>query len=89
MEKEKLECEQFEERIKNKTEEELKQEIIDLVKNALGDKEEISSKEFTKMLELHLIMIYSDNNFYEIEYLGRQAIVEHYSYEEFVIRRKK
>ena len=46
-------------------------------------------KEFTKMLELHLIMIYSDNNFYEIEYLGRQAIVEHYSYEEFVIRRKK
>lgn len=89
MEEEKLECEQFEERIKDKTEEELKQEIIDLVKTSLSDKEEISSKEFTKMLELHLIMIYSNNDFYEIEYLGRQAIVEHYSYEEFVIRRKK
>lgn len=85
----KLEKEEYEEKYQKLTPEEQTNAAIELVKSVLQDKDEINSSVFTKMVDIHLIMNNSDNDFYEIIPLQRQIIVEHYSYEEFLIRRKK
>lgn len=85
----KLEFEEYEEKYQKLTSEEQEQAAIELVKNVLQEKDEVNSSVFTKMVDIHLIMNNSDNDFYEIISLQRQVIVEHYSYEEFLIRRKK
>ncbi len=89
MENEKLESEEFAEKRREKTEEELKEETILLVKEKLGNRDEMSSTEFEKMLDIHMIMIFANNDFYELEFLGKQVMVEHYLYEEFLIKRIK
>ena len=89
MENEKLESEEFEQKRREKTEEELKEDTILLVKERLGNRDEISSTEFKKMLDIHMIMIFANNDFYELEFLGKKAMVEHYLYEEFLIKRIK
>lgn len=85
----KLEVEEYEEKYQKLTPEEQEVAAIELVKRVLQDKDEVNSSVFTKMVDIHLVMNNSDNNFYEIIPLQRQIIVEHYSYEEFLIRRKK
>lgn len=85
----KLEVEEYEEKYQKLTPEEQEDAAIELVKRVLQDKDEVNSSVFTKMVDIHLVMNNSDNNFYEIIPLQRQIIVEHYSYEEFLIRRKK
>lgn len=89
MENEKLESEEFEEKRREKTEEELKEETILLVKERLGNRDEMSSTEFEKMLDIHMILIFANNDFYELEFLGKRVRVEHYLYEEFLIKRIK
>lgn len=86
---EKMEFEEFKEKYQNLTPEEQEKAAIELVKNALQDKEQVNSSVFSKMVDIHLIQNYPDTEYYEIIPLQRQVIVEHYSYEEFLIRRKK
>ena len=85
----KLEVEEYEEKYQKLTPEEQKNTAIELVKSVLLDKDEINSSVFTKMVDIHLIMNNPNTEYYEIIPLQRQVIVEHYSYEEFLIRRKK
>lgn len=85
----KLEVEEYEEKYQKLTPEEQENAAIELVKSVLQDKDEVNSSVFTKMVDIHLVMNNADNDFYEIISLQRQIIVEHYYYEEFLIRRKK
>lgn len=85
---EKMEFEEYEEKYQKLTSKEMEQAAIELVKNVMQDQEEINSTVFTKMVDIHLIMNNPNTEFYEIIPLQRQVIVEHYSYEEFLIRRK-
>ena len=85
----KMEFEEFEKKYQTLTPEEQENAAIELVKNALQDKDQINSSVFSKMVDIHLVQNYPDTLFYEIIPLQRQIIVEHYSYEEFLIRRKK
>ena len=89
MEDKKMEYEEYEEKMSKKTTEELKEETIRLVKEKLGDREEMYSTEFDKMLDIHMIMNFAKNEFYEIEFLNEQVLVEHYYYKKFVIKRIK
>lgn len=85
----KMEYEEFEEKYQKLTLEEQEKVAIDLVKNLLQDKDEINSSALSKMVDIHLIMNNPNTSFYEIIPLQRKVIVEHYTYEEFLIRRKK
>lgn len=84
----KMEFEEFEEKYQTLTTKEMEQAAIELVKSAMEDQEVINSTVFTKMVDIHLIMNNPNTEFYEIIPLQKQVIVEHYSYEEFLIRRK-
>lgn len=86
---EKMEWEEYEEKYQKLTPEEQEKAAIELVKNILQDQEQVSSSFIPKMVDIHLIQNYPDTEYYEIIPLQRQIIVEHYSYEEFLIRKKK
>lgn len=86
----KMEFEEFEEKYQTLTIEEQEKAAIELVKNVLQDKDEVNSTVFSKMVDIHLIQNYPDTEYYEIILLQRNAIVENrYSYQEFLIRKKK
>lgn len=86
----KMEFEEFEEKYQTLTSEEQEKLAIELVKQVLQDKEQVNSTVFTKMVDIHLILNYPYNEYYEIIPLQRNALVENrYSYEEFIIRKKK
>lgn len=86
----KMEYEEFEEKYQILTPEEQEKAAIELVKNVLQDKNEVNSTVFSKMVDIHLIQNYPDTEYYEIIPLQRNTIVEsRYSYEEFLIRKKK
>lgn len=85
----KMEWEEYQEKYAKLTPKELENLAIELVKKVLQDKDEVNSSVFTKMVDIHLIMNNPNTDFYEIIPLQRQIIVEHYSYEEFLIRKKK
>lgn len=85
-----MEFEEFEEKYQTLTSEEQEKAAIELVKSVLQDQDQVKSSVFTKMVDIHLIQNYPDTEYYEIIPLEKQVIVEqHYSYEEFLIRRKK
>lgn len=86
----KMEFEEFEEKYQTLTTEEQEKVAIELVKSVLQDKDQVNSTVFSKMVDIHLIQNYPDTEYYEIIPLQRNAIVENrYSYEEFLIRKKK
>lgn len=86
----KMEFEEFEEKYQKLTSEEQVKAAIELVKSVLQDKDQVNSTVFSKMVDIHLIQNYPDTEYYEIIPLQRNAIVENrYSYEEFLIRKKK
>lgn len=85
-----MEFEEFEEKYQKLTSEEQVKAAIELVKSVLQDKDQVNSTVFSKMVDIHLIQNYPDTEYYEIIPLQRNAIVENrYSYEEFLIRKKK
>ncbi len=84
----KMEFEEFEEKYQTLTTKEQEKVAIELVKSVLQDKDQVNSTVFSKMVDIHLIMNNPNTEFYEIIPLQKQVIVEHYSYEEFLIRRK-
>ena len=85
-----MEFEEYKEKYQKLTSEEQEKAAIDLVKNVLQDKDQVNSTIFTKMVDIHLIQNYPDTEYYEIIPLQRNTIVENrYSYEEFLIRKKK
>lgn len=86
---EKMEWEEYEEKYQRLTVEEQEKAAIELVKSILLDQDQVSSSVISKMVDIHLIQNYPDTEYYEIIPLQRQIIVEHYSYEEFLIRKKK
>lgn len=86
----KMEFEEFEEKYQTLTTEEQEKVAIELVKSVLQDKDQVNSTVFSKMVDIHLIQNYPDTEYYEIIPLQRNTIVEYrYSYEEFLIRKKK
>lgn len=86
----KMEFEEFEEKYQKLTSEEQVKAATELVKSVLQDKDQVNSTVFSKMVDIHLIQNYPDTEYYEIIPLQRNAIVENrYSYEEFLIRKKK
>lgn len=86
----KMEFEEFEEKYQTLTTEEQEKVAIELVKSVLQDKDQVNSTVFSKMVDIHLIQNYPDTEYYEIIPLHRNTIVENrYSYEEFLIRKKK
>lgn len=86
----KMEFEEFEEKYQTLTTEEQEKVAIELVKSVLQDKDQVNSTVFSKMVDIHLIQNYPDTEYYEIIPLQRNTIVENqYSYEEFLIRKKK
>lgn len=86
---EKMEWEEYEEKYQKLTSEEQENAAIELVKSILLDQDQVSSSVIPKMVDIHLIQNYPDTEYYEIIPLQRQIIVEHYSYEEFLIKKKK
>lgn len=86
----KMEFEEFEEKYQTLTTKEQEKAAIELVKSVLQDKDQVNSTVFSKMVDIHLIQNYPDTEYYEIIPLQRNTIVENrYSYEEFLIRKKK
>ena len=86
----KMEFEEFEEKYQTLTTKEQEKVAIELVKSVLQDKDQVNSTVFSKMVDIHLIQNYPDTEYYETIPLQRNTIVENrYSYEEFLIRKKK
>ena len=86
----KMEFEEFEEKYQTLTTKEQEKVAIELVKSVLQDKDQVNSTAFSKMVDIHLIQNYPNTEYYEIIPLQRNTIVENqYSYEEFLIRKKK